>query len=101
MAEWNRSTPERYEETVQPQNPPNSVLRPDVRTKTLWVYIGPLIALVIIIGIALAYWVNRDRGRSEDRPVPTTGVSQEVTPGGHDPDPRAHSTEDELKYRGQ
>jgi hypothetical protein len=100
MAEWDRTSPERYEETVEPRNPPNSLLKPAVQKTTLLVYLGPLLALLIIVGIALAYWVNRERDRQEHGAVPTTGISQEVTPGGHDPDPHPGSTQEELKYRG-
>jgi len=55
--DWAR--PERYEDTVDPHNPPNSVLQPNVGSTALWAYLGPIVALFIIIGIALIYWATR------------------------------------------
>ena len=55
--DWGR--PERYEDTVDPRNPPNSVINPHVRTTAFWAYLGPILAMFIIIGIALIYWMTR------------------------------------------
>jgi hypothetical protein len=101
-------TPERYEETRDPRNPPNSVANRNVRRTALRVYLGPLIALFIVAGLALIYWANRGPVRSAPRDgVGTTGNdvvgergNASDTPGGFNPDPRPGSTEDELKFRG-
>ena len=99
MAEQPSNTTERRE-TVDPHNPPNSVLRPEVRTAALWAYLGPLIAIAVVALIALFYWANRDPAPNEDV-TPTTGVSGESTPGGGDPAPRPGSTQEELELRGK
>jgi hypothetical protein len=92
--------PEQYGETVNPKNPPNSVLRPEVRNATFWAYLGPLIIIVVVLGIALLYWSTRDT--SEDRSTePTVGTSGENPGrGGFNPDPTPDSTKDESEYRG-
>lgn len=100
MAEWRSegSTPEQYEETVHPENPPNVVLQPRVRRAALWIYLGPLIVIAVIIAIAFLYWANRNR-RPDDPVEPTTGVEEEATPGGGKPDPRYTTPEGEREFR--
>jgi hypothetical protein len=104
-----RQTPEQYEETQDPRNPPNSVVNRDVRRTALRIYLGPLVALFIVIGLALLYWANRGPVYNDPQDgVGTTGDRQDVvgergndaTPGGINPDPRPDSTQDELKFRG-
>jgi hypothetical protein len=48
-----RQTPERYEETTDPNNPPNSVVNPNVRRTALRSYLGPLIVFFAVVGIGL------------------------------------------------
>ena len=105
-----RQTPERYEETLDPRNPPNSVANREVRRTALRVYLWPLVALFIVVGLALIYWANRGPVFNDPQEgVGTTGDRQDVvgergndddTPGGINPDPRPDSTVDELKFRG-
>jgi hypothetical protein len=105
-----RHTPERYEDTMNPKNPPNSVANREVRRTALRSYLGPVIALFVVVGIALIYWANRGPVVADpaDREVGTTGERQDVvgergnadTPGGFNPDPRHDDTADELQYRG-
>jgi hypothetical protein len=92
--------PEQYGETVDPRNPPNSVLRHEVRKATFWAYLGPLIVIVVILGIALLYWSTRDN-TSDNRTEPAIGTSGE-NPGqeGSNPDRTPDSTKDETDYRG-
>ena len=108
-------TPEHYEETTDPKNPPNSVLNAGVRRTALRSYLGPLVVLLFVAGIALVYWANRgpvvpdpdDReqigtsGAGGERPAPF-GVpsNRDDTPGGFNPDPRPDSTADEVRSRG-
>lgn len=113
MAEANanrRQTPQRYEETEDHRNPPNSVINRDVRRGALRTYLLPIVALVIIAALALIYWANRSPV-AQDNPaeVGTTGRQQDVvgergnapsTPGGFDPAPRPGSTRDEMERRG-
>jgi hypothetical protein len=101
-----RHTPERYEDTTNPRNPPQSVADPAVRRAAFWSYVGPLAALFIVIGIALIYWANRGPVDSEGPDqIGTTGEQQDTvgdsgTSGGFDPQSRPDSTADELERRG-
>lgn len=97
-----RHTPEQYEETTDPKNPPNSVINPQVRSAALGSYLGPLVVFFVVIGLALVYWANRgplvpDPDRAL---VGTTGNPTDDRPGGFNPEPRPDSTAEELKYRG-
>jgi hypothetical protein len=106
-------TPERYEETQDPRNPPASVANDAVRGLALKAYLGPLVALFIVVGLGLIYWANRSPVRDDaDATVGTTGQQAERTvdavgergnadsPGGTNPTPRPDSTRDELESRG-
>lgn len=87
-----------YGETVDPKNPPNSVLHPEVRKATFWAYIGPLLIIVVVLGIALLYWSTRDNDTTTE---PTVGTSGENPgQGGSNPDRTPDSTKDESEYRG-
>src|SRR5688572_13556557 len=97
LAEQQNNSTERSE-TVDPRNPPNSVLSPKVREAAFWVYFGPLLAICVIVGIALLYWMTRDEP-NEDVTAPI-GTAGEQTPGGGSPDPRPDSTSEEIKNRG-
>jgi hypothetical protein len=105
-------TPERYEDTRDPRNPPNSVANSHVRSTALRSYLGPLLAFFIIVGLALIYWANRGPavGDVDERAeIGTTGDRQDTvgergnrtdTPGGFNPDPQPGSTRDEVEFRG-
>jgi hypothetical protein len=90
--------PEQYEETVHPKNPPNSVLHSEVRNATFWAYIGPLIIIVIVLGIALLYWSTGDTDSVAEPPIGTSGEN----PGqeGSNPDRTPDNTREETEYRG-
>ena len=97
-------TPEQYEETTNPRNPPNSVLQPAVRRTTRWSFLLPLIVLTVVAGILWVFWSGqpprvRDADDTGDRAA-VTGMAGERTPGGINPDPDYDRTEDELKFRG-
>ena len=98
-----------YEETVDPKNPPNSVLKPEVRKATLSVFLGGIILLFVIIAAALIFWrasyrhIDPDPGQRD--PQAEIGTAGERSagidqPGGFNPEPRPGSTRDELEYRG-
>ena len=95
-----RETPE-YDETRQPQNPPNSMLSRKTRRAVLGSYLGPVVALFVIVGLGLIYWSYRGPS-TPDRDATQTGVGTtgENGPGAFDPTPRADSTRDELEQRG-
>src|SRR5919106_528894 len=107
-----RQTPEQYEETTDPKNPPNSVLNASVRRMALRSYLGPLVVFFLVLGIGLIYWANRPplvSGADDRGQIGTTGAGDDVvgergnrddTPGGVDPAPRPDSTADELRRRG-
>jgi len=101
-----------YEETEHPRNPPEAVLTRRVRRSALGSYLGTLVVLFVIIGLALLYWSSRGPGQSRDdntlRPeIGTTGEqrqngapSRDLTQGGGDPAPRPGSTQEELEFPG-
>jgi hypothetical protein len=110
-----RQTPEHYEETTDPKNPPNSVLNPAVRRTALRSYLGPLVVFFLVIGVGLIYWANRApliSGNPDGQQVGTSGAADERqdivgergnrddTPGGDNPAPRPDDTADELRTRG-
>jgi hypothetical protein len=102
----------RYEETDDPRNPPNAVTNKGARRAAVWAYLGPIIALFVIIGIAMLYWARRDPGRVHDEnslnpAIGTSGEklkddnsSRDLEQGGGDPRTRPGNTADELKNRG-
>ena len=101
-----------YDETDDPHNPPESVTNRHVRREALWSFLGPVIVLAVILGLAMIYWGRREPGREiGDRnlnpAIGTTGdqpKEDNATPdfqqGGGDPARRPDSTADELKQRG-
>src|SRR5262245_51483980 len=96
-------TPQRYEDTTDPKNPPNSVVNQQVALAFLGSYLGPLVVFVAIVGLGLLYWVNRgplvpdpdDRAQvgttgtpdNADHVVGEPGNTQR-SPGGRSPVPR-------------
>ena len=93
-----------HDETLNPDNPPNSVLSRSARNTALVSYLGPLIVFFLIVGLGLIYWTHRSPAapqqqntESRDRAVGTAGGT---TPGGFEPQPRPNSTHDELERRG-
>lgn len=103
-----RQNPEQYDETVAPQNPPNSVVEPELSQTPAfavvgtWYYLGPIVLLLVVLGVGLFFWADRNAEPEDAFPaVGTAGEPQrEATPGGFDPDRRPDSTRDELEYRG-
>jgi hypothetical protein len=95
------ATPERYEETRNPKNPPNSVLRPQVRSVALYWYLGSVVAVFVLVGVAVIFWMaahpRPTADAAEEKMVGTSGYRVD---GGHNPDPRPKNTRDELKFRG-
>jgi hypothetical protein len=98
-----------YEETVDPKNPPNSVLQPQVRTAAVSSFVGGIVVFFLIVAAALVYWTASHRRIAQDpgdRTPPgatagdEVGTVGETTAGGQDPAPRPGSTRDELEYRG-
>jgi len=93
----------RYEETRDPQDPPNSVLAPHGHSAALRWFVGSLVVFFLLIGVALVFWnaANPRPSVEEEREgvVGTSGYYS--TEGGHDPIRRPRSTRDELKYRGE
>ena len=101
-----------YEETNNPKYPPKAVMNRGVRRATLWTFVGPLLVLTVVVGIALLYWMGREPGRSvdDDSYNPATGTSGEqiekteptnpgLQQGGGDPAPKPGNTQDELEFR--
>lgn len=99
-----RDTPEQYDETRDPKNPPNSVLNPQVRRTTTRSFLWPLIVLTVVAGLLWVFWLRQPPSvrSAEETGIRTTatGTSDERTPGGINTDPDHARTEDELKFRG-
>jgi hypothetical protein len=109
-----RNGDRQYDETVDPKNPPNSVLQPAARTAALTSYLGGIIVLFVIVGLALVYrsasgrriaqdpGERGDRTAQENREIGTAGERSPdpSSPGGFDPAARPGSTSDELEFRG-
>ena len=93
------SIPEQYEETNAPANPPQATAGAATVVAGMWYYLAPIVLLVAVVLLAVFYWGDRDNGR-DDSVEPTTGVSDESTPGGSDPAPKPDKTEDEREFRG-
>lgn len=102
------------EETEDPRNPPQAILNKDVRRGALASYLGPLVVLVVVLGLVLLYWVRREPGRDDDPNTlnPTIGTTgekvnerqvdrqEQLQQGGGDPASRPDSTKDDIESRG-
>src|SRR5688572_32475173 len=68
---------DRSNEITDPDNPPQALLRPEARRAALWSYLGPVIALFVIVAVALVYWGNRGSAapdeRTDDAAIGTVG----------------------------
>lgn len=92
-------TPEEYEETVTPENPPKATAGSAAMVAGLWYYLAPIGLIVVVALLALFYWGDRNDA-PEDSVEPTTGISDETTPGGVNPDPKPDTTREETEFRG-
>jgi len=92
---------DRSDEITDPHNPPQVLLKPEARRAAVWSYLGPVIALFVIAGVAMIYWMNRGPGtRDAGADQAAIGTVGRDAPGGGDPQGPFKSTDDELKYRG-
>ena len=94
------ATPERYEDTTDPKNPPNSIVHPHaVGSTALYWNLGAIVVILVLVGVGAIFWLaaHPQADSTEDRVI---GTSSYHTEGGHDPDPRIRTTRDELKFRG-
>ena len=97
-------------ETVAPQNPPNSVVEPDVKDAPksaagvvgMWYILGPVVLLLVVLGIGLFFWADDGDADPDEAPaIGTVGESaDDTTPGGGDPDSPSGSTNNEVDSRG-
>lgn len=95
-------TPEHYEETRDPRNPPNSVLQPRVRRAARWSFLTPIIALTVIAGLLWMYWSGQQELRNPkdaDRGA-VVGTSGDDPPVGATAPTNDSRTLAELKFRG-
>ncbi len=100
-----------YEETTEPRNPPNSMVRPGARRGWLASSLGTVVLIVAVIA-AVFTWVMVQRSlgsgtlrRSDPQVIGTAGtrdgrIHDENSPGGFNPAPRPGSTAEELRFRG-
>jgi hypothetical protein len=99
MPDQHGATPDQYEETVAPSNPPQATVGPATVVAGMWYYLAPIVLIAAVILMALFYWGDRDDSRDE-AVEPTTGISEKTTPGGGNPAPQPNSTKDESEFRG-
>ncbi|OFW15274.1 MAG: hypothetical protein A3F70_16515 [Acidobacteria bacterium RIFCSPLOWO2_12_FULL_67_14] len=98
MEESMRNRPEQSEETADPTNPPQRTAGAAM-VAGLWYFLAPLGIILLLIVLAFFYW--GDSARTVDEPIePTTGISEEVTPGGGEPDRGYGTAEQEREHRG-
>jgi len=100
----------RYDETVAPENPPNSVVNSEVRRSATWSYVGGIAAVFVVVAAIFAYFAGTDTrigplGHEDSQDATEVGTSgehqpREGTPGGFDPTPSFSGTKSELEYRG-
>jgi hypothetical protein len=106
----NPERPERYEETNDPNLPPNVMINKTTRNGAFWSYMGPVIVLFVVFAIAMLYWMNNDNprrpsddgtaiGTSGDTGGSTSGGTQRPE-GGFQPDPKPGNTSEEVEHRG-
>jgi hypothetical protein len=93
------ATPERYEAADAPAHPPQATAGPATVVAGMWYYLGPIALIVVVALMALFYWGDADDS-PDDAVAPTTGISDEKTPGGGNPAPEPDSTKDESESRG-
>ena len=94
---------DRYDDTHDPKNPPQSVMQPKVRSAALFSFVGSLVVFFVLVGAALLFWTV-----AHPRPAAREGMENVVgtsgyysTEGGHNPVRRPGNTRDELKFRGK
>jgi hypothetical protein len=97
-----QGTPEQYEETVHPDNPPNSIAGPASVVAGMWYYLGPLAVGVLILLIALWFAFGGDPASSQEPgATPTSGQQAPADPAENPaPTKSPDTTNEELKYRG-
>ena len=93
------TAPEHYEETTSPANPPQATAGAATVVAGMWYYLAPAVLLVAVLFFAIFYWSNRDEPR-DNTVEPTTGISDDSTPGGKNPDPKPDSPKEESEYKG-
>ena len=103
------TTPERYEDTYDPKNPPNSILhrRPARSALLLW-SIGALAAVCLIAAVVAIFWMSAHPYSLPASQLPSAEIAQPGEPvvfefrtdGGHNPIPRPRNTSAELRFRG-
>ena len=91
---------DRYTDTHDPKNPPNSLKRPRAHSTVLWAFLGSVAGFLVLVAVAWVFWTVA-------HPQPSVLIQREragggtyFTEGGHDPNRRPGSTSDELRFRG-
>ena len=99
----------RYDETEEPQNPPNSVVQPGAGRMAVATYVGGIALFFVIAAAAFLFWSasgarTAPGGSAQTDPsaVGTSGerMAREDTPGGFDPAGRPDDTQDEIAFKG-
>ena len=87
---------------AQRKNPPQSITKISVRSAVLRWFLGSLIGLFVLVGVAWLFWsAAHPRPSVREEAERVIGTSDAYsTEGGHDPVRRPRNTRDELKFRG-
>ena len=98
------SRAERYDDALNPHNPPASTGEAPAFVVGLWYYLAPLTLLLLTLGFATWYWGERYLGDpgtyGEVDPVEVRAVVHQTTPGGFDPNPTFNTPYQEIWFRG-
>jgi hypothetical protein len=101
---------ENRDETSAPQNPPQSVEPVELKdvpksaagVAGMWYVLGPVILLLVVLGIGLYFWTNDPEVDPQE--APAIGTVGEERPGaesgGRTADPSHGNTADETEFRG-
>ena len=110
MQEQSNVPPRSVEEGIRPPDdpryPPQSVLRPKAQRSALITFVGGLTLLAALVGLALVYWTDRDKGRVDPTAPQAVGTGGTAPggvgrqEGGFDPQRPPENTRDEIESRG-
>lgn len=82
-----KQIPRNYDDTMDPKNPPSSMVSRSTRRLAFWSYFGPVVALFVVIALGFAYWKHRSGTAAHTvnptYAVGTTGTTGTTTGGDH------------------
>lgn len=101
MTDSNDSSSHPRSDIRSPDAPPHAILKRSTRRAALISYLGPVVVLFVIVGIALIYWGNREPIAQTDPSAVDGGIGTTgSTDGGRPADPAFGGTREEVNFRG-